>query len=74
MRVTVDGNEIRIYGSGFGNKVHLKICVSSSEIGDRYSSSLIIGHMEHGCLPSVQTNGEDIIIVNNLEKGRQLYK
>lgn len=74
MKVEIEGDEIRIIGDKYGKKRHIKIYVSSDEESDYYSFSLVKDGFIHGCLPSVMVYKDDIVIQNNLERGRQLYK
>ena len=72
MKITINGNEIRIHGE---RGVDFLVYAFSDKDKDRFSSSLVFSGMEHGCLPSVEVSGDQrIVIINNLEKGTQLYK
>lgn len=73
MNVTIKGDTIRITGS---NGVDMMIfCCKNEENGvEQFSCSLVINGFEHGVLPSVEVFDRNIIITNNLEKGRFLYK
>lgn len=72
MKYEISGNEIRIKGK---RGVDLIVVASESNDFDRFRFGLCFDGMEHGCLPSVEVSGNKrIVIVNNLEKGAQLYK
>lgn len=71
MKITVDGNDIRIHGE---RNVDLRIYTSTDKDLDRFSISLCYDGFEHGCLPMVEIAGGHIIVQNNMEKGRNLLK
>ena len=69
MKVEISGNTIRVIGNkGVDVIMHL------IEGGyDRFSFSLAYRGFEHGYLPSVEAHNENtIVVINNLEKGRNL--
>lgn len=71
MKVSVDGNSIRIFGS---RKVDLLIYANEDKDLDRFMISLCYDGMEYGCLPMVEVCGGHIVVQNNMEKGRNLIK
>lgn len=72
MRVEVKKDEVRVYGDNFSG-THIKIYCNDKVKGeDYYSMSIVHDILEHGCLPSVTVSKSDVIIQNNLEKGRRL--
>lgn len=71
MKVEIENRSVRIYGGG---KVQLLITLVENKEGDCFMSSLCFDGFEHGCLPMIEVKGDDIIIQNNLQGGRFLYK
>ena len=72
-KVEVSDCSVRIVGT---TGVDLVVSFyNNSDGSQQYQLSLCFGGFEHGCLPSIQAVSKDVIVItNNLDRGKFLYK